>query len=84
MLSEELKNLVSELGTMIIVEANRPRFVVLSYDKFRQVIHKSFDNSQDFDKDIREEAEEAIDRLNKEILVLKEQTAEKEKEIISE
>ena len=84
MISEELKKLVFHLGSLVVVENNQPKFVVMTYDKFNKVIHKSFDNSQDFDKDIREEAEEAIARLNKEILVLKEQTAEKEKEIISE
>ena len=84
MISEELKKLVFHLGSLVVVENNQPKFVVMTYDKFNKVIHKSFDNSQDFDKDIREEAEESIDRLNKEILVLKAEAAEKEKEIISE
>ena len=87
MLSEELKNLVSRLGTLVVVENNEPKFVVMSYDKFNGVIpatlssgviHKSIDNSGNFAQD---GSEEITDRLNKEILALKEQVAEKEKEL---
>jgi len=80
MLSEELKELVSNFGTMIIVENNQPKFVVMSYGRARElVIHKNIDNSGDFVNFDRDSGEETIDRLNKEILVLKEQVAEKEK-----
>lgn len=82
MINEELKNLVSQLGSLVVVENNQPRFIVMTYDKFNSVIHKSVDNSSDFDKNRNEENEEIIDRLNEEILVLKEQVAEKEKELI--
>jgi len=78
MLSNELKNLVETLGGLIIVENNQPKFIVITYDKFTGVIHKSVDNSGNFDKD---NSEETVDRLNKEILALKEQVAEKEKEL---
>lgn len=78
MISEELKDLISRLGSLVIVENNQPKFIVLSYDKFNGVIHKSIDNSGNFDKDGNEEL---IDRLNKEILALKEQVVEKEKEL---
>ena len=80
---------------MIVIENNQPKFVVMSYDRAKElVIHKnidpsidsgstlsgnrSVDNSGNFDKD---NSEEITDRLNKEILVLKEQVAEKEKEL---
>lgn len=79
MLSEELKNLVSQLGTLLVIEENQPKLIVMSYDKFKGlVIHKNIDNSRDFDKDSNEET---VDRLNGEILALKEQVAEKEKEL---
>ena len=78
MLSKELEKLVSNLGGLVIVENDQPKFVVMSYDKFNSVIHKSLDNSGDFDKDSNEET---VDRLNEEILALKEQVAEKEKEL---
>ena len=78
MITEELKKLVSELGTLVVVENNQPRFVIIAYDKFRSVIHKNIDNSENLGNDINEET---LERLNKEILALKEQVAEKEKDI---
>lgn len=94
MLSDELKNLVSQIGSLVLVENNQPKFIVMAYDKFSSVIHKnidpstgsgstlsgyrSVDNSGNFDK---YDNEEVIDRLNSEILALKEQVAEKEKEL---
>ena len=95
MLNQELKDLVSKIGgTLIIVENNQPRFVVMAFDKFLGVIQKSIDNpagslstingnrnidnSGNFDKDNNEEI---VDRLNNEILALKEQVAEKEREL---
>ena len=78
MISEELKNLVSQIGSLVLVENNQPKFVIIAYDKLSSVIHKSIDNSGNFDKD---SSEELIDRLNKEILVLKEQVVEKEREL---
>ena len=78
MLSDELKNLVSQIGSLVLVENNQPKFIVMAYDKFSSVIHKNIDNSGNFDK---YDNEEVIDRLNSEILVLKEQVAEKEKEL---
>lgn len=80
MLSEELKNLISQIGSLVLVENNQPRFIVMTYDKFSSVIHKSVDNSGNFDKDSNEEI---VDRLNEEILALKEQVAEKEKDLIT-
>ncbi len=75
----------------MIVENDQPKFVLVSYDKFNSLIHKSIDNSGNFDKNNKETPnvsgyhaqsdEEIIDRLNEEILVLKEQVAEKEKEL---
>ena len=104
MLSKELKNLVSQFGTIVVIENDVPRFVVMTYDKFDaalsatgshaqrdRVIHKNIDNSGDIAQDSNETLsvsnshaqrdEEMADRLNKEILALKEQVAEKEREI---
>ncbi|MEK7659488.1 MAG: hypothetical protein AAB338_02445, partial [Patescibacteria group bacterium] len=64
-----------------LVENNQPKFIVMTYDKFSSVIHKNIDNSSNFDKDSNEEI--IVDRLNEEILALKEQVAEKEKELIA-
>ena len=104
MLSKELKNLISRFGTVIVIENDVPRFVVMTYDKFDValsatgshaqrdgVIHKNIDNSGNIAQDGSETLsvsnnhaqrdEEMADRLNKEILALKEQVAEKEREL---
>ena len=62
-----------------MVENDQPKFVVMSYERAKElVIHKNIDNSGNFDKDNNEEI---ADRLNKEILALKAEVAEKEKEL---
>lgn len=79
MINQELKNLVSRFGTLILMEGDEPKFVVMSYDVARDlVIHKNIDNSDNFDKNTNEEI---IDRLNKEISALKEEVAQKEREL---
>lgn len=80
MINEELKNLLSQIGSFVLVENNQPKFIIMTYDKFNSVIHKRVDNSSNFDKDSNEET---VDRLNEEILALKEQVAEKEKDLIT-
>ncbi len=78
MINDELKNLVNQVGAIVLVENDQPKFIVLPYDKFRLVIHKDIDNSENFDKN---NSEEIIDRLNKEILALKAEVTEKEREL---
>lgn len=81
-LSKDLQELVSNIGGLVIVENGRPDFVVLTYEKYKDlVIHKNVDNSGNFDKDSKDSNEEIVDRLNKEISALKEQVAEREREI---
>jgi len=64
------------------MENGEPAFIVLTYDKYKGlVIHKNVDNSGNFDKDSKDSSEEMIDRLNKEISALKDQVAEREREI---
>ena len=81
MLSKDLQELVSNLGGLLILENGRPEFIVLTYEKYKGlVIHKNIDNSGNFDKDSNEEI---IDRLNKEIFALKDQVAERERDLIT-
>lgn len=81
MLSKDLQELVSKIGGLVVVENGHPEFVILTYEKYKGlVIHKSIDNSGNFDKDSNEEI---IDRLNKEIYALKEQVAERERDLIT-
>lgn len=89
MFSEELKKLVINLGGILIVEDNQPKFVLLTYDKFKDlnsfenknIIHKNLEIER---KDILQSKrpqfsseEQLIDKLNKEILSLKEEIKEK-------
>ncbi|MEK7579853.1 MAG: hypothetical protein AAB469_01520 [Patescibacteria group bacterium] len=77
-MNDEIKNLVSKLGALAILEEGEPKFVILSYEKAKSlIIHKNIDNSVYSDKDSSEE----IDRLNREILILKEEVAQKEREL---
>ena len=78
MLSEELKNLVSHIGAVVVADGNQPKFVVLSYERLKDIlIHKNIDNYENPGND----NEEILERLNNEILILKAEVAEKEKEL---
>lgn len=63
MLNEEIKKLISEIGGIVIVEGNEPRFIFLSYEKFleltgrksktqtpdKQIINRFIDKKEDLD-----------------------------------
>lgn len=79
MINEELKNLVNHIGAIVVVEDGQPKFIVVSYDRFKDLfIHKNIDNSENSSNDINEEL---LERLNNEISALKTEVAEKEKEL---
>lgn len=79
MISDELKNLVNRIGAIVVVEGTQPKYIVVSYDRFKDLfIHKNVDTNEDLSNDINEEI---IERLNSDISALKDEVAEKEKEI---
>ena len=79
MLNDELKNLVNHVGAIVVVENSQPKFIVVLYERFKDLlIHKNVDNNENFSNDINEEI---IERLNDEISALKAEVAEKEKEL---
>ena len=79
MLNDELKNLVNQIGAIVVVENSQPKFIVVSYERFRDLfIHKNVDKNENPSNDINEEI---IERLNDEISALKAEVAEKEKEL---
>jgi len=102
MFSEEIKKLIDKIGGLIVVENNQPKFIFLSYEKFKEfvnftkntdIIHKNVDNVDKLDKigvnysesvnHSEEQSEEhLIEKLNKQILALKEEIEAKEKNII--
>jgi len=78
-----LKELVRKLGGLLVLDGDEPAFVVLSYDKYQKmeqgeevpVIANGISEIGD---------EETMERLNQEILVLKEEIRQKEEaELIS-
>ncbi len=82
MLNDELKNLVNQIGAILVVENGQSKFIVLSYDRFKDLlIHKNVDSNENLSNDINEEL---IERLNDEISALKAEVAEKEKELMNE
>lgn len=79
MLNDELKNLVNQIGAIVVVENSQPKFIVVSYERFKDLlIHKNIDNNENPGNDVNEEI---IERLNDEISALKAEVAEKEKEL---
>lgn len=97
MISEELKKIVEQLGGLVIVENSQPKFVVISYEKYKELVipeliregsSRASDSYGVIHKNIdnsgnfdKDSNEEVVERLNKEISALKEQVSEKEREL---
>jgi hypothetical protein len=77
---DELKNLAKKMGGVVIINNNIPEFVILSYENYRKI---EGDKNHPIEKtQIGRQGEEAqlIERLNKEILALKEEIKQREEE----
>lgn len=70
---DELKKLVRRVGSVVLFDGNKPELVVLPYDKAG--LNLNGDNGGN-DYEQRE-----IERLNNEILALREELAQKEREV---
>jgi len=70
---EELKKLVRRFGSVVLFNNNKPELVVMSYDK------AGVDSQTEEIEDQHEQQE--IERLNNEILALREELAQREREI---
>lgn len=75
----ELKQLAKKLGGILVMNGNSPEFVVLAYDQY-QKLTGGVQNSEPRTNPSRltPEEEETIEKLNKEILALKEEIRQKE------
>lgn len=83
-----LKELVGKLGGLLILDGDEPAFVVLSYDKYQKmeageeipVSSRNGFNGLDetFANGIDSVDETTVEKLNQEILVLKEEIRQKE------
>lgn len=72
---EQLKRLVRKLGGVLVLNGNEPEFVILSYDQYA----KEDDATSDIEESSGgQEDEKTIERLNQEILALKDEIRQKE------
>jgi uncharacterized protein YdcH (DUF465 family) len=71
---DQLKNLVRKLGGVLVLNGDKPEFVILSYDQYQKIDGATGSE----EKPAGEGGEEAIERLNREILALKEEIRQKE------
>lgn len=73
----QLKKLVKRLGGILVLNGNEPEFVILPYSQYEKESGVSDSPREDVKK--RDEDEErTIEKLNREILALKEEIRQKE------
>jgi len=73
---KQLKKLAKKLGGILVLDGNEPEFVILPYDRYEKE-NGAPDDSVDNTKGPEGE-EETIEKLNQEILALKEEIHQKE------
>ena len=75
----KLKELVRKLGGLLVLDGDEPAFVVLSYDKYQKMEQgEEVPVMANGISEIGDGDEETMERLNQEILVLKEEIRQKE------
>ena len=72
----QLKKLAKKLGGILVLDGNEPEFVILPYDQYEKG-NGAPDDSGENTKGLDEE-DKTIDKLNREILALKEEIRQKE------
>lgn len=81
---EQLKKLVKKLGGILVLDGNKPEFVLLSYDQYKKMDMAAGDGEVPISQEEPERQEEqpedekTIEKLNREILALKEEIHQKE------
>ena len=73
---KQLKKLAKKLGGILVLDGNEPEFVILPYDQYE----KESDAPDNSGEDVNgpDEEEKTIEKLNQEILALKEEIRQKE------
>lgn len=89
----ELKNLLKNSTSVVMLDEGEPAFVILDYGVFRNLtqdkaepvsartMEGSLQRGNGFQQPLSAQEMEALERLNKEIQALKEQIAAEEKEV---
>lgn len=81
---EDLKRLAKKVGGVVVINGDNPEFVILTYDKFKELLLRESDGIERpayvKDRDINglDQDQSEIERLNQEILVLKEEIRQRE------
>jgi hypothetical protein len=77
---DQLKKLVKKLGGILVLNGNEPEFVILSFDQYQKTDGAVSDEREVFEGPDFEgpDDEKTIEKLNREILALKEEIRQKE------
>lgn len=81
---EDIKKILETSPSVAFVENGVPTFVVTRYDDFTKgvkVEEPTFGGLEPIQKKLSEKETEIIERINKDILALKQEIAEQEKEV---
>lgn len=74
----ELKQLAKKLGGILVMNGNSPEFVVLAYDQYQKLTGGAHTERRANPNRLTPEEEQTIEKLNEEILALKEEIRQKE------
>jgi len=74
---DQLKELTKKVGGILVLNGNEPEFIILPYDQYEKM-------NQMADNKDSESEEETIEKLNREILALKEEIRQKESAELAE
>ena len=73
----QLKKLVKKLGGILVLNGDEPEFVILSYDQYEKT-DRAAENTEEGPERQKQDEEKTIEKLNREILALKEEIRQKE------
>jgi uncharacterized protein YdcH (DUF465 family) len=78
-----LKELARKFGGVLVLNGNSPEFIILSYEQYKK-LETSIDSEENSGRGKEEDDEETIEKLNREILALKEEIRQKESAELAE
>jgi len=75
--------LAGKIGGVVVIEDDKPAFVVLSYDKFNELtsLNPGKEDLESFSQELLSPEDEAVESLNKEVMALSEEIESKESKI---
>jgi hypothetical protein len=83
MIIDELKQVIKNTASVLVLEEGKPSFVIFNYEAYLDLVSKiPTDASKESDPRIvgkRDSEREILDKLNKEILALKDQIESEER-----